>query len=171
MIIQDFTRIIPKHKCEEWPGKLGQMAELFSMAEYQMVKKKLRTAAIVQLDPNNLQNFLEKTNKDRLYFTPLKKVAISIGFSATHKAPEPNQPFLWQGCITRTDKDGQKFKEADLKNDHRVIGRMLGYPECCINYFIRNFPIDPCPIWVDLEGKIRGFPECNGMLRYFGPKL
>ncbi len=170
-MIQDFTRIIPKQNYEKWPGKLSLMVKLFNQTEYQIVKKKIRIAAIVELDPNNLQNFLEKVNKDRLIFTPLKKVAISTGFSANHISPEPNQPFLWKGCITRTYKDGQKFKEAYLKNDHRVIGRMLGYPECCIDYFIKNFPIDSCPIWVDLEGKVKGFPENNGMLRYFGPKI
>ena len=169
--MQDFTRIIPKHKYEEWPGKLGRMSELFSQAEYQMVKKNFRTAAIVRLDPNNLQAILEKANKDRLILTLLKKQSISAGFSATIKPAEQGQPFIWSGCLTRTYKDGQKFKQADSKNDHQTIGRMLGYPDCCIDYFIRTFPIDPVPVWVELKGKVRGFPECNGMLRYFGPKI
>ena len=169
--MQDFTRIIPKQGYEEWPGKLGRMSELSHQAEYQMVKKKLRTAALIQVDPRNLQAILEKINKDKLIFTPLKKIGISSGFSATVKPAEPDQPFLWQGCLTRTYKDSQRFKEADSKNDHRTIGRMLGYPDCCIDYFIRTFPIDPCPIWMDLEGKVRGYPEANGLLRYFGPKI
>jgi len=167
--MQDFTRIIPKHKFEEWPGKLGRMGELFHQAEYQMVEKKLRTAAIIQINPSNLQAFIEKINKDRLLFTPLKKIAISAGFSATTKPVEPEKPFLWLGCLTRTYKDSQRFKEADSKSDHRTVGRMLGYPDCCIDYFIRTFPIDPCPIWVDLHGKVTGYPEANGLLRYFGP--
>ena len=169
--MQDFTRIIPKHKYEEWPDKLGRMSELFHQAEHQMVKKKLRKVAIVRLDPNNLQSFLEKINRDRLIFTPLKKESVSAGFSALSKPVEPGQPFIWQGCLTRTYKDSQKFKKADSKNDHQTIGQMLGYPDCCIDYFIRTFPIDPVPIWVDLKGKVRGFPECNGMLRYFGPRI
>lgn len=169
--MQDFTRIIPKQNYEKWPGKLGLMAELFYQTEYQTVKKKFRTAGIIQINPNNLEVVMEKINKDHLIFTPFKKIGISFGFTAVAGPVESNQPFNWQGCLTRTHKDGQKFKEAFLKSDHQTIGRMLGYPECCINYFIRSFPIDPCPIWVDLEGKIKGFPECNGMLRYFGPKI
>ncbi len=46
---------------------------------------------------------------------------------------------------------------------------MLGYPSCCIDYFIRTFPLNNVPVWLDLEGKIRGYPECNGLLRYFSP--
>ncbi len=169
--MQDFTRVMPKQGYEEWLGKLGKMAQLFHQVEQQMVKRKFRQAAIIQVDPNNLQAIMEKINKDSLVFTPLKKMAVSAGFCATSKPVEPNQPFLWNGCLTRTYKDGQQFKEADSKSDHRTIGRMLGYPDCCIDYFIRTFPIDPCPIWIDLEGKVTGFPECNGMLRYFGPKI
>lgn len=171
MSIQTFTRIIPKQKFEEWPEKLGRMSQLFQEAEYQMVKKKFRQAAIIQVDPNNLQAAMERINKDGLLFIPLKKMALSAGFSATYQAPAPGQPFYWQGCLIHTYRDGQRFKEADLKNDHRTIGRMLGYPDCCIDYFIRAFPIDPAPIWIDLEGKVIGLPECNGMLRYFGPKI
>jgi hypothetical protein len=79
--------------------------------------------------------------------------------------------FLWQGCLTKNHKDGQKFKEAYLINDHLKIGQMLGYPECCIKYFIRSFPIDPVPIWLGTEGNITGYPEANGLLRYFGPRI
>ena len=28
---------------------------------------------------------------------------------------------------------------AELKNDHKELGALLGYPECCINYFCKNF--------------------------------
>jgi len=168
-MIQDFTRIIPKQGYEEWPNKLCKMNELFRQVEYQMVKKNFRQAAIIQVDPNNLQFFLEKTNKDHLIFTPLKKISISNnGFSALAKTPELGKPFMWTGCLTKNYQGGQQFKEAYFKNDHKIIGKMLGYPSCCIDYFIRAFPIDPCPIWIDLNGKAKGFPECNGMLRYFG---
>jgi len=171
MPIQNFIRIMPKQGHQEWLEKLGQMNELVLGAEYQMVKKGFRAAAILYIDPQNLQSVLEKTNKDRLILTPLKKIASMTGFSILCKPPEDGQPFLWESCLTRTYQDGQKFKEANLKNDHRIVGRMLGYPDCCIDYFIRTFPIDTCPIWVDLNGKVKGYPENNGMLRYFGPKI
>jgi len=171
MSIQNFTRIMPKHGHQEWLEKLGQMNELCLEAEYQMVKKGFRAAAIIYVDPQNLKTVLEKINKDRLIITPLKKIASMTGFSILGESPEIGHPFLWGSCLTRTYQDSQKFKEANLKNDHRTVGRMLGYPDCCIDYFIRTFPIDPCPIWVDLDGKVKGYPETNGMLRYFGAKI
>jgi hypothetical protein len=48
---------------------------------------------------------------------------------------------------------------------------MLGYPDCCVKYFERMFPINYDPIWVDLEGEVEGYPEANQMLRYFGVRI
>ncbi len=169
--MKDFTKIIPKQGQEEWPNKLGLMGALFHQAEYQMVKNKFRQAAIINVDHNNLPAILEQANKDGLLLTPLNKIAITDRFTAITQSPGPGEPFIWRSCITRTRKDGEKFKQADAEHNHRIVGQMLGYPECCIDYFIQTFPIDHCPIWVDLRGSVSGYPECNGMLRYFGPKI
>lgn len=167
--MKDFTRVIPKLRNEEWPNKLGQISQLYQETEYQMVKKKFRVAAALQINQDNFQNFLDKINKDGLIFTQIRKVR--TGDFYLLQPAEPGKPFSWYGCLARTYKDGQEFKEADLKNDHKVIGQMLGYPDCCIDYFKENFPKNCDPIWVNLEGKIKGYPECNMLLRYFGVKI
>jgi hypothetical protein len=169
--MQPFTRIVPKQNCEEWPSKLGKMGDLYHELEYQTVKKKIREAAIIPVYPENLDGWLEKVSKDRLIFIPLRKAKRGLGFSVNVESPKSGEPFYWLGCLVRTKKDGEIFKKADQKNDHKTMGEMLGYPSCCIEYFIKNFPINYDPIWVNFSGKIRGYPECNGMLRYFGPKI
>lgn len=166
--MQDFVRIMPKQSCEEWPAKLGRMALLFNQAEYQMIKNKLRRATILHVDPENLQEKMEQINEDGLIFTPLRKIGISQSYSLLAKPVESGKPFLWTTCLTSNSEDAELFKEAYSKNDHKTIGRFLGYPECCINYFSREFPSNPDPVWVGLSGKVMGFPECNTLLRYFG---
>ena len=40
-------------------------------------------------------------------------------------------------------KDMQKAAMADAfeyKNDHRGLGLLLGYPECCVEFFVEQFP-------------------------------
>ncbi|PIU15902.1 hypothetical protein COT20_01060 [bacterium (Candidatus Gribaldobacteria) CG08_land_8_20_14_0_20_39_15] len=169
--MENFSRIMPKQGCEEWPEKLGRMSQLFYEAEYQTVKKRLRTAATLNIDPNNLQAKMEKINKDSLIFAPLRKLKHFPGYSLCQETAEPGEPFLWFGCLTRTYKDAQTFKQADLKQDYRTIGHMLGFPDCCIDYFKKTFPVNPDPVWVNLEGKIIGYPECNTLLRYFGVRM
>jgi len=169
--MQPFTRIIPKQKCEDWPLKLNKMTELYHETEYQTVKKGIRKAAIVSLYPESLDKSFEKFSKDGLIFVPIWKIKIGGSFSFKIEPPKQGEAFYWLGCLVKTKKDGEIFKKANQKHDHKIIGRMLGYPECCIKYFIKNFPVNYDPIWVNLEGKVRGYPECNGMLRYFGPKI
>lgn len=169
--MQPFTRIIPKQKCEDWPSKLGKMGALYHEVEYQTVKRKIRKAAIISVYPENLDESLQRFNKDSLIFIPLQKNKRTESFSFKTETPESGEAFYWLGCLVRTKKEGKIFKEADQRHDHKIIGQMLGYPDCCIGYFIKNFPVNYDPIWVHSEGKITGYPECNGMLRYFGPKI
>jgi len=169
--MRDFVRIIPKKGFEDWPSKLGQMSHLYSLTEYEMVKRGLRPAATYHIDHLALVEEMEKIRKDGLIFTPLRKSGYYQGFAHFHPPVKPGEPFFWYGCLTKTQRDAEIFKRADEKGDHKTIGKMLGYPECCIEYFEKIFPINYDPIWVDLEGEVKGFPEANQMLRYFGPRI
>jgi len=169
--LQDFVRIMPFQRCENWLPKLTQMSMLYHFAEYETLKRGVRQAATWHVDHQNLDRELERFNRDGLIFTPLRKSGYYQGFAHYHHPVKPGEPFFWYGVLTRTYKDAQIFKEADKKGDHFTIGKMLGYPECCIKYFIENFPKNYDPIWVDLEGKVKGYPEANQMLRYFGIRI
>jgi hypothetical protein len=169
--MQPFTRIIPKQKCENWPSKLSKMMELYKEAEYQTVKKNIRKAAIISVYPENLDKSFEKFNKDELIFIPTWKVKAGESFSFERRNFKEGESFYWEGYLVKTKKDGSILKKPNQKHNLKVIGQMLGYPDCCIEYFIKNFPVNYDPIWVNLEGKIKGYPESNGMLRYFGPKI
>ncbi len=175
--ITSFVRIIPKKGHEEWIDKLYKMELLCYEAEYQMVKQGHRLAATTHVHQHNLKVMLERFNKDGLIFTPLRKSGFYVGFGHKHKLNiEPGEEFYWYGCLTRTYKDAQKFKKADIGTnnsmyDHKTIGLMLGFPECCAEYFTKTYLINYDPIWLGREGKIQGYPECNQMLRYFGAKI
>lgn len=172
--VSSFVRIMPKQGHQEWMVKLGRMGMLFQEAEYQMVKQGFRKAAIIHVNQNNLEEMWEKINKDKLVFTPILKSGYYEGFAHKHKAVVPGEPFFWYGSLTRTYEDGQKFKKAEKDErgqDHKIIGSLLGYPECCSKYFTKNFPINYDPIWLGKEGKVLGYPECNQMLRYFGARI
>ncbi len=169
--ISSFVRIMPKQGHEEWMAKLGQIGIMFHETEYQMVKQGYRRAAIIHINPDNLEQMLEKINKDKLVYTPILKSGCYEGFAHKHKPVVPGEPFYWYGSLTQTYEDGQKFKKAENEGNHKTIGSLLGYPECCSEYFTKNFPINYDPIWLDKEGKVTGYPECNQMLRYFGIRI
>jgi len=169
--MKDFVRIMPKQGFEDWPSKLGEMGNLYHEAEYQMVKKGYRAAATYHIDYQDLIEAMEKIRKDGLIYTPLRKSGYYQGFAHFHHPVKLGEPFFWYGCLTKTQKEAERFKEADLRGDHKTIGKMLGYPDCCVDFFDKTFHLNYDPIWIDLEGEVRGFPECNQMLRYFGVRI
>mgnify|MGYP001612796839 CR=1 FL=1 len=164
-------RIMPKLGQEIWIQKLAAMNRLHHNTEYETVKYGIRKAAIIHVDQYNLDELLTKFNRDGLVYTPILKSGIYQGYSHCHKPVGPNDPFFWYGSVTKTYEEGQKFKEAELKSDHLTIGTLLGFPECCINYFIKWFPKNYDPIWADRNGAVVGYPECNQMFRYFGARI
>lgn len=169
--MKNFVRIIPKQGFENWPTKLSKMDDLFDRSKIEMVKQKFQDAFFVNVNPNNLEERIEEFEKNELNFTFLNKTAYSQNLAQIYSLPRQDEPFLWHGVLTRNQKDGKRFKSAELKGDYKTIGQMLGHPKCCIDYFIKKSSVNFDPIWVDLEGKVNGYAECNQMLRYFGARI
>lgn len=44
--------------------------------------------------------------------------------------------------ISRSEDKAEQAKEAEKENDHKRLGRLLGYPECCIEFFDKEFPAE-----------------------------
>ncbi len=171
MEVTGFVRVLEKQGHRGWKNRLAEMAGLFCEAEYEMVRQGHRAGAIIHVGEENYQKMTERMSKDGLVFTPFLKSGHYQGFSHQHKPVRPGEPYYWYGSLTRTYDEGQEFKKANEKNDHMAYGRFLGYPECCSKYFVKNFPINYDPIWMDREGDISGYPEANQMLRYFGARI
>lgn len=168
--MRDFTKILFKKGYGDWPSKLWKMSQLVARVERQTVVAGIRDAAIFKINSAELYPTIEGINKIGLVITPLMRMEKKDCFSITGgDSSDPNAD--WSVCLTRDYESGQKFKKAFIKSDHLVMGKMLGYPDCCIKYFAKTFPVDPVPIWNGLSGKVKGYTEANGMLRYFGPKL
>ncbi len=175
-MIDNFVRLLPKQGFSEWKVLAKDMARLCKETEYILVKEGYRKAATIHIREDNHKELIEKINKDGLIYTPILQSGLSVGFSHEHKEVKDGEPYYWYGCLTKTYEDGQEFKKADGTSDnrdpdHRKIGELLGYPKCCIDYFIENFSKNWDPIWIDRSGKVEGYVECNRLLRYFGIQI
>ncbi len=175
-MIDGFVRLIPKQGFSEWKNTIREMADLCRETEYQLVKKGHRKAATLHIKDENYKELTEKINRDGLIFTPILKARLSVGFSHEHQVAKEGEPHYWYGCVTRNYEDGQIFKKAEgtEKNsitDHKKIGKLLGYPDCCIEYFDKHFSKNWDPLWVNKSGLVEGYIECNRILRYFGIQL
>jgi hypothetical protein len=174
--MENFVRLMPKQGFQEWPSLMREIADLCKETEYKLVKEGYRKAATLHIQDENYEELTEKINKDGLIYTPILKAGYSEGFSHEHKEVKEGEPYYWYGCLTKNYEDGQEFKNADgsaqrKKPNHKKIGKLLGYPDCCVNYFDKNFNKNWDPVWIDKSGKVKGYPECNRILRYFGVQI
>ncbi len=194
--IKHFTRIVwrrPEYKAV-WEPRLGRISRMANRAEYEMVKRGYRRAATWHVDVNNFAEFIEQIQRDGLYFFPIAKSAYYQGFSHYHVPPKPGEPFFWYGALVRDPKDGERFREASKRKDgHIEIGEMLGYPKCCVEFFMDTWSqgfYDPLwqaaendgdPVlekdrWTLEEDKYviyipDPYPEAIQELRYFGIRM
>lgn|SRR3989338_3832701 len=58
------------------------------------------------------------------------------GFKAPKDHPTPGMIFTY---IAKDKKQAQLACYHETVGNHQQLGELLGYPECCINFFIKNF--------------------------------
>lgn len=194
--IKHFTRIIwrtPDDR-DTWAPRLQRISRAYGAAEYEMVRRGYRRAATYHVDIRNFGEFIERIQRDGLYFFPIAKSAYYQGFSHYHVPPKPGEPFYWYGALVRDPEDGKLFREASRKQDgHIVIGELLGYPRCCTEFFQEVWSqgyYDPLwqaaendgdPVlernkWLGIEDRYviyipDAYPEAIQELRYFGIRI
>ena len=171
MEITSFTRIVWKKDRENINKHIASASRLLNECEYLTVVKQQRQATTYHVDLENLSQALERFNSSGLVFTPCKRSGFYQGFAHKHKAVKLGDPYYWFGCVTRTHEEGMIFKEAEKSGDHTTIGKMLGYPECCIEYFKENFPKNYDPVWLNDNDVPDGEAVANILLRYFGIRI
>lgn len=186
-----FSRIIwrtPKIG-KEWRPIQQKIKQVEWETEYEMVKRGLRPCNVYQLDPKQFDTQIDQVMNDGLYYLSILRSATYQGFGHRHypvseiNAENFENTFVY-GVVADTYEHALEFKEAHLakETDHKTIGRLLGYPECCTEFF--------CEIWLNAgcvdpmyetalntdgaelvkRGEVRvwGNPIFNRLIRYWG---
>lgn len=171
------------------PGKefavrwLGEANRLIHLTEYEMLRRGYRKADVLHVYPESFDQQMDQVVEDGLVWVPIRRSRRWQGFAHKHY-PVRQLDFdsLVYGVVARDRKTAYKFREADMKGDHATIGRLLGYPECAIKFFLEVWPrhVDPIPEaalnteGVEVDGhviKVKGHPYLWQGLRYFGPRV
>ncbi|MBR9691694.1 DUF483 domain-containing protein [Candidatus Woesearchaeota archaeon] len=59
------------------------------------------------------------------------------GFKARIDDPRRGMYFVY---ISKDERKATEAKIYEMKNDHRRLGEALGYPDCCVEFFVKNEP-------------------------------
>lgn len=174
-----------------WEPRIERIRKLYNAAELSTVIAGMRRVYVYHVYSNNFDKSYEFLRKNDLVFFPTNKSAIYSGFSHRHLRVKEGEPYsLYGGAVKHDDQEaGELFTEYSLSNptNHKGIGKLLGYPECCTEFFEKYWskvsvdPIYESAINTDgcepseysnkLEVTVKCHPYCNNMLRYFGIRL
>jgi hypothetical protein len=178
---------------DKWKDTLQRASAGKSFAEWKSVEsdKTDRKAAIIHINNYNREEWLRRLSERDLVYRDIRYSEPYEGFS--HKFfptsiddPERNT----YAVIAQNEDIADKIEEAELEFDeaekHRTVGGFLGFPDCCIEHFLKTWhgkemidPMyetscntpeavakddDPEDVWI--EGDIE--PWANVLWRYFG---
>lgn len=161
------------------------MSALYSKAELATVIAGMRRVYVYHINSERFDVSYDFLRQNNLVFFPVRKSGAYEGFSNRHMPVKRGQPYNLYGAAVKADDQeaGELFSEASNGKlaDHTTIGELLGYPDCCVDFFNDVWPsksIDPMyEAAVETHGAVENdggsvevstHPYCNNMLRYFG---
>jgi hypothetical protein len=170
---------------EKYEPMIAKASTAFYDLEVATVKHGLRACTTRHIHPDNLEAVQKAFEEQGLIFLPFKKVGSYAGFAHYHPPVIEGEEWGWYGAVARNKEDAERFAYYSTEElNHVELGRLLGYPECCLKFFKEVWLsgyIDP--VWQQAErteSNVRAKHEhiivmnqdspyeSNAMMRYIG---
>jgi len=129
LLVDDYTQRV-----------INQLSREYYLAELLTVVESIRKTATLHIRSDNVFTDLRLLEKLELVFVPIQRVRRFKGFSHYFQEPRPNEPFNIYGAVAKNYKLAKELKNAHLLNDQYKIGKLLGYPRCCVRFFVKTYP-------------------------------
>jgi len=182
--LMPFTRLLPKRGHEGIRRLARLLSSEFHRAELLTVAEGLRRCATTHLHAEGFDGQLDRLGSMGLVFLPIRRCRRVSGFAHRFYEPRRGESFNVYGVVARTFRDAEEFKRASERGtDHRKLGELLGYPECCVDFFCEVWPEVYDPVWESAR-RSKGarveeaevtltevVPAANAALRYFPFRL
>lgn len=144
----NFTKINWKNadSRDQWSDFLSDMASAKQLAEWRSVlsDETDRKAAIIHLNNYNREEWLRRIGDEGLHYRDIRYTAPYNGFAHEFKGTDKNDPErLTYAVISDNPDTADKMEEAELEmggfERHDTVGELLGFPECCREWFWENW--------------------------------
>lgn len=145
-LLPDFTRIIWHSEAarQAWQPRISAINAAWSQMELGAVAVGNRRACLNFIDPAQLVTLSHKAAGRGLTVLPLTMSGIVAQYSATPKALVAGQPWQYRVVVLQPQYAQQWLDAWQGQSDNKTIGMLLGYPECCRDFFER--------VWVEGQG-------------------
>lgn len=137
-MLPDFTRLAWTSDAahQVWQPRLALVSRMWMDLEVLSVIQGLRPSALLNVAPEDLPARTREVAAYGLALVPLDREAAPAGAAyAAGAAPAPlDGPWSYRAAVCRADLSAA-WLDAWSRRDDPAIGRLLGFPPCCVQFF------------------------------------
>lgn len=153
---------------EVWEPRMQAVSRAYAEAERQSVVAGVRPSALQPVSPDELPDLTRKKAVHGVIVLPLGKVPRASGYQSASRELAPGEAWDFRCAIT-TPRHADEWSKAWAESDNDTIGRLLGYPSCCREFFNRVWVNEK---WMDttypMSETSSGRRGVNMLWRWFG---
>lgn len=159
-----------------WEPRIKAISNFITDIEEISVLEGMRNAYRPVVSPKQFMTIAQKALKNGLITVPIAQIGNHTGYSASNKPVKENAP--WDYTVLIFNAFNIKPNEIDLTDDN-TIGKLLGYPDCCIDFYNRIWSLEgycdtTWPMAINtpnvdsLMAEIKPSLYCNILMRWIG---
>lgn len=182
--LPDFTRYIwvSENARTSWEPSISKAVKAQQDIEWLSVAYGVRPCALQIIAAEDLVSFASRITEFDLSIVPVQIIGRSKTYQSLPLKVQPGQPFSYR-CVIGKIENIKAFKNAWDKRDDFLIGKLLGFPDCCANFFVDawvkqelidttwnmalNSTNQTSPFFCEVEGPT----ELNILLRWLGVRV
>lgn len=173
----EFVRVnwVSAQARDKWDPIFRACSSLFTILEKEAVRAGIKKATIQTVHPSELEIITHNWMRDDFMVVPLEKVQATNTYQSSGGTCDINKPWNYKVAIGRYT-DMREIAYLYKENNTYKIGDLLGYPDCCIEFFEKTWVNEK---WIDTSlpmalgttDVLDWSPFCNILLRWMGLRL
>ena len=144
-VLPDFTRVswVSDSARAVWEPRIHRIGQAWSQIEWRSVVAGKRRCALTSVWAEQLVPRSMEWAAHGLSMMPVATSGVTPGYASTSVAPRVGEPFEYRVAVGSI-ADVSAFKAAIDAGDDGTMGRLLGFPACCVAFFRRVWVNDAC---------------------------
>ena len=144
-VLPDFTRVswVSDAARATWQPRISRISAAWSDIEWRSVVSGIRRCALTSVPSDRLVQRTAEWAASGLSTMPVAMSGTSPGYASTSVAPRVGEPFEYRVAVGEL-ADVAALRAAIDTGDDATMGRLLGFPDCCIAFFRKTWVDDAC---------------------------
>ena len=144
-----------------WEPRISRIGNAWAAIEWRSVAVGIRRCALTSVSSDQLVHRTAGWASVGLSTLPVAMSGTSPGYASTSVAPRVGEPFEYRVAVGAL-ADVAALQAAIDAGDDRMMGALLGFPECCIAFFREIWVNDGCVDTTWAMAANGGRPDATG---------